>query len=215
MLDHVCADPLDGDVGAVLARDDDRLDRPRRAVDVADRDLRLAVGPQVVEDALLPHLAQAHHELVREHDRHRHQLRRLGARIPEHQPLVTGAERVDTHGDIRGLLVDRRDHRARLVVETELGAGVANVADRVARDARDVHVTGGRNLACHDDEPGREQALACHTAGRVLADDRVQNRVGDLVRDLVGVTFGHRLGRKQVFVTRHRILRQRGRVASL
>src|SRR2546422_3186565 len=47
----------------------------------------------------------------------------------------------------RSLLVDRRDDAARLVVEPELGACVTDPADRVARDARDVHVTGGRDLA--------------------------------------------------------------------
>jgi len=101
VLDHLRANPLGRDVGAVLARHDDRLDGPRLAVDVADRDLRLAVRAQVVEDAISPDLGEPHHQPVREHDGQRHQLRRLGARVAEHQPLVASAERVDAHRDVR------------------------------------------------------------------------------------------------------------------
>ena len=54
-------------------------------------DLRLAVGPEVVHHAVTPGAGQALPELVRQHDRHRHQLVGFRARVAEHQPLVAGA----------------------------------------------------------------------------------------------------------------------------
>ena len=47
---------------------------------VLDRDLRLAVGTEEIELVRLAHFGQPAHQLVREHDRQRHQLRRLAAR---------------------------------------------------------------------------------------------------------------------------------------
>ena len=54
----------------VLGRDQDLLDLDRAPVLVADRDLGLAVGPQVGEHVALADLREAVRELVRERDRH-------------------------------------------------------------------------------------------------------------------------------------------------
>ena len=43
-------------------------------------------------------------------------------------------------------------------------------------------------------EAGGHQRLAGHTRGRILLQQRVEDRVGDLVGHLVRVTLGHRLG---------------------
>ena len=202
-FDDVLAEALVRDVGTVLGGDHHRLDRPRLAVHVADRDLRLPVRPQVIHAARLPELTEPHHEFVREDDRQGHQLGRLRARIAEHQALVAGAEVVHAHGDVAGLLVDGRDHAARLVIEAVLGAGVTDLADRLAGHARNIDVARGGDLAGHDDETGGQQRLTRHAPDRILADDGIQDRVGDLVRDLVGVTFGHRLRREEIFIPRH------------
>ena len=183
---------------------------------VADRDLGLAVGAQVGHDLALAHLGEPVGELVGERDRHRHQLRRLAGRVAEHHPLVAGAgdvelvvvggvgarlERlVDALGDVGRLLVDRVDHRARVGREAEVGVGVADLADRLAGDLRDVDVGLGRDLAGDDDEAGVDQRLAGDAAVRVVGEDRVEDAVGDLVGDLVGMALGHRLGGEQVLV---------------
>ena len=65
------------------------------AVVVFDRHLRLAVGPEVVEHAVAPRARQPLDQLVRQHDRQRHELVGLGAGIAEHQALVAGAAGVD------------------------------------------------------------------------------------------------------------------------
>ena len=59
LLGDVFAQRLVGDVGAVLGRDDDGVDADRLAVVVFDRDLRLAVGTEVVEHAVAARARQA------------------------------------------------------------------------------------------------------------------------------------------------------------
>ena len=221
---------------AVLGGDQQLLDLDRAAVEVADRDLRLAVGAQVRHDLGLAHVGEALGELVRERDRQRHQLVRLVARVAEHHALVTRAGDVelivvggvgarlvggvDALGDVGRLLVDRVEHRARVGGEAEVGVGVADLADRLARDLLDVDVRRRRDLARHDHEAGVHERLARHAAGRVVAHDGIQHAVGDLVGDLVRVAFGDRLGREQVLVVSqgaHGISKEqlRGRVVLL
>ena len=50
------------------------------------------------------------------------------------------------------------------------------------------------DLAGDDDEPGGQQRLDRDPAVRVLGEHRVEDRVADLVGDLVRVTLGHGLG---------------------
>ena len=165
----------------MLRRDEHALDldRPLAAVLVdlvADRHLRLAVGPQVRQLAGLAHLREPLADLVREHDRERHQLLRLVRRVAEHHPLVARADaverivvarvvlhlvrRVDAQRDVRRLLVDRDDDAAGRRVETPLRVRVADLRDPLADELRDVDVRLGRDLARDDDEAGRDQRLA-------------------------------------------------------
>ena len=76
-------------------------------------------------------------------------------------------------------------------------AGVADLGDRLADEPRDVHVGLGRDLAGDDDEAGRDQRLAGDAAVRVVGEDGVEDRVRDLVGDLVRVPLGDRLGREE------------------
>src|SRR5690625_2660872 len=62
---------------------------------VGDRYLRLAVGAQVGEGAMLAYLGEAMRQPVREGDGQGHQLVRLVAGVAEHDPLVAGAGEVE------------------------------------------------------------------------------------------------------------------------
>ena len=172
-LDDVGAEPLRADVGIVLRGDDDGPHPLGDAALVLDRDLRLAVRPQVRQLAGLADLGQAPRHPVRERDRERHQLRRLAARKAEHHPLVARAELerrrgvaadlegvVDALRDVGRLLLDRDQRPAREVVEAVVGARVADVADGLADDRLDVDVGRRRDLAEDDDEAGRRRRLA-------------------------------------------------------
>ena len=225
MLPEVVRDQALGAL-TVLGRDQDLLDRDRLAVAVADGDLGLAVRAQVVQRAVLAHLGEAEGELVRERDRERHELFGLVGRVAEHHALVARAgdvqfivvvgvraalERlVDALGDVRGLLVDRVQDRARVGGEAEVGVHVADLADRLAGDLLDVDVGRRGDLARDDHEAGVHERLAGHAAGRVVSQDGIKHAVGDLVGDLVRMALGDGLGREQVLVVAqlaHRISR--------
>jgi hypothetical protein len=139
-------------------------------------------------------------------DGQRHQLRGLPAGKAEHQPLVAGAADVDPLGDVGRLRVDRRHHGAGVAVEAELVARVADLLDDAPRHPGEIDVGLGGDLAGEQHEAGGDQGLAGDAAGRILPQDLVEDRVGDLVRHFVRVTLGHRLGREQMrfsFTHRH------------
>ena len=202
----------------MLRRDDDPLylDRALTAVGadlVANRHLGLAVRAQVPDDVRLAHLRQPVADVVREHDRHGHQLVRLRARVPEHHPLVAGAHQIERVviarrvpdlvclvyplGDVRRLPVDREDDPARVAIEPVLRPVVADLADLLAHEARDVHVRRRRQLTCDDNEAGRHQGLAGNPPRGVPGQDRVEDGVRDLIGDLVRMTFRDRLRRER------------------
>src|SRR6185436_738883 len=103
----------------------------------------------------------------------------------------------------RGLLVDGSDDAARVAVEAQLRVDVADVLDRVARQLGDVDVTRRGDLTRHDHQAGGEERLAGDSTARVLGQDRIEYRVGNLVGDLVGVPLRHRLRREQMLSLRH------------
>ena len=211
-LDDVRAEPLRAGIGVVLGRDDDRPHAHRDAVLVLDGHLGLAVRPEVGQLARnLADLRQPAGHAMGERDRQRHELGRLAAREPEHHALVAGTQLegrrrvvadleggVDALRDVRRLALDRDERAARLVVEAVVGTGVADVADRVSDDRLEVDVGMRRDLAQDQHQARRRRRLARHPGIRVVAHDRVEDRVRDLVAHLVGVTLGHRFRGEQV-----------------
>ena len=191
VLDEVVAHlAVDVDAGAVLARDQHGGERLGPAVLVDDAHLRLPVGAQVVEDAFLADRGEAAGETVREPDRHRHEVVGVVAGVPEHHALVAGADLVvvvgetvadllglvDALRDVGRLLVDRRDHRARVGVEAVGAARVADAAHGVAHGALVVDVGLGGDLTRDHDQAGGAERLAGDAALRVLLEDGVEDR---------------------------------------
>ena len=79
-------------VRRVLAGEHHVVDAHRLAVAILHGHLRLPVGTKEGEHLLLAHLGQLHGQPVREHDRQRHQLRGLPARVTEHHSLIAGTD---------------------------------------------------------------------------------------------------------------------------
>ena len=75
------------------------------------------------------------HKPVRQLNRQRHQFRSFVAGIAEHQALIARAARIHAHRDIGRLGLDHIQDAAGLGVETERRVGVADVGNRLARDA--------------------------------------------------------------------------------
>ena len=57
--------------------------------------------------------------------------------------------------------------------------------------ALEVHISLGGYLACNYDEASAGERLASYPAIRVLLQTRIQNRVGDLIGNLVRMPFGY------------------------
>ena len=131
---------------------------------------------------------------------------------------------VDAHGDVGRLAVQQH-----LDVGAVIGKAVlvvADVLDHVARDLRDQFAVDHRLVAVlaeerrlaaafagdHDLVGGRERFAAeprVHLAVvgdaelDVVLEERIEHRVGNLVADLVGVTFGNRLAGEQEIGVSH------------
>jgi hypothetical protein len=216
----------------VLGGDQQLLDPHRPAVGVAHRDLGLAIGAEVVEGAGPAHRGEPLRQPVGELDRHRHQRLGLVGRVAEHHPLVAGSglqqfvvggragtglvRGVDALGDVGRLLVERDEDRDVVAVVAVVAVVVADPPDRLADDLGDVEVDLARDLAGDHRHAGVDQRLAGDPALGVPRHDGVEDRVGDLVADLVGVALGDGLGREQVLALGERLdLRHEGNVSGV
>src|SRR6202050_2667691 len=216
-VDHVVPDVggeefLEVDVRGVLGGDHHGVEPDRLVPGVLDGHLGLAIRAQVRHRARAADLGQLLGQLVREHDRQRHQLRRLTARVAEHEPLIAGAlpvevlgplalavlERVvDPLGDVRRLGADRDGHAAGRPVEA-LGRGVvADLEDLVPDHAGYVDIGLGGDIAGHVHLAGRDHRLDRNPAAWIVLDHGIEDDVTDLVGHLVGMTLSNRLRSKQ------------------
>ena len=144
-------------------------------------------------------------------DGHGHQLWRLIAGVAEHHALVPGAvlqlgvlaglvlqRLVHAHGNVPGLLVDVGNDAAGIAVKAVLGPVITDIADDFSGNFGDIHIALGADLAHDVDKAGGYRGLAGHTAHGILLQNGVQHRVGDLVADLIGMSFRNGLGCKQI-----------------
>ena len=129
-------------------------------------------------------------EAVREHDRQRHQLGGLVGGVAEHHALVAGAAGVDPCLDLGRLLVEAGEHDGVVGVEALAGPVVADAADDAAGDRLGVDLGVRGDLAGQDDQVAGDQRLARDPGQGVLGEVGVEDRVGDLVGDLVRVALG-------------------------
>jgi len=183
---------------SVLAGDDHGVDASGlAALVVLHRDLALAVGPQVGQLAVLAHQAELAGKLVGHRDGGRHQLGGLVDGVSEHHALVAGAAGVNTLRDVARLFVDRRNHCEGVGVESVEGVVVADRGDDAADQALKVNVGLGGDFAGDDHEAGSGQRFSCYATVRVLFETGVQDGIGDLVGNFVGMTFRDRFRGKQ------------------
>src|SRR3972149_1881918 len=171
------------DIGGVLTRYDDSINRRRPAVYVSDGDLALAVRPYVREYAFLPYLGEPLGYLMGKRNGHGHELFGMVAGVAEHEALVARAlllllRAVDAHGDIRGLPVERDHDGAGLVVEPHGGVGIADVLYGLPYNVLVVYAGLGRYLAGYYGYTGGDEGLAGDPAIRVFLQERVEYGVG-------------------------------------
>mmetsp|Transcript_44099 Transcript_44099/g.89002 ORF Transcript_44099/g.89002 Transcript_44099/m.89002 type:complete len:230 (-) Transcript_44099:33-722(-) len=200
----------------MLRGDDDgvellRLDGAVSLLQVLDRDLRLAIGPQPPERAVLAHVRQLLAQLGRDGVRQRHAVGRLVRGVPEHDALISGPDveillaNVDAAGDVWALLVDSHEHLARLVAEP-LAVHAGQVVDvgveaDVGNDPADhllvVQLGLRGDLARDHHHVVLGRRLTGHLALRVASEAGIQNRVRDLVAELIRMALVHGFRREE------------------
>ncbi len=191
------------DVRAVLRRQDDRVDADGLVVLVTERALALRVRAQPRQLAVLAHFGLLLDQAVREDDRSRHEAVRLDRRVAEHEALVAGALlfrrlAVDALGDVLRLLAEAVQHGARVAVEAFVRVVVTDLEDGLTHDVLDLDHGIRRDLAGDNHHTGLRHRLAGDAAARLLRENRVEDRVRDLIGNLVRMSFRHGLRRKQI-----------------
>ena len=173
----------------VLGRNHDLIERNRLRVLVCHADLRFPIRPEPGELATLSHSREPLGQPVRDDDWQRHQRRRFVRRIAEHHALIPRPALVHAECDVGGLAIDGRQDRASLGIESEVRVGIADRRDGSAHDVGDMDVCRSGDFAGDDRHAGRDQRFAGYSRRRIFQQNRIQNRVGDLIRDLIGVPF--------------------------
>ena len=211
-VDDEPANLLLADLGRVLGGEHDRVDPHRLVTVVFHGDLSLAVGPKPIDFPPLAGVGQPAEHLVGQLDRQRHQFGRVVAGVAEHQPLVARADLlplggvlVHSHGDVGALPVDREHHRAGVGANAHPIVCVADVADDLADDLGIVDHGLGRDLAGDNGDAGRDHRLAGHAAPGVLGEQGVEDAVGNLIGQLVGMAHADRFAGEQEFALGHGI----------
>ena len=198
------ANDATGSFFRVLGGGDDRGNRhgvPGSVV--GHRDLRLSVRAQIRDVAAGARLGQAPRDPVSQHDRQRHQLRRLVAGEPEHHSLVSRAPRVHAHRDVGGLPAHVDLDVDRVGVEIVVPPGVSDAPDRAADHGFEFRPRGSAPRRCFAGDHGAaggDERFAGDPGQGVPSQERVENGVGNLVRNLVRMAFGHRLRGKEPHV---------------
>ena len=196
-----------GHVRVVLGRQNHGVDAHHFAVFVAAGYLALGVRAQPRQQAALAGFGLALHQTVREGDRSRHQHVGFVTGVAEHQALVARALvfrllAVNALGDIHGLLADDVDYATGVAVVAHIRGGVADVFDHATHQVFQVDPCAGGDFTANDGHTGFHHGFACYASVRVVGQDGVQYRVGDLVGQFVRMAFRDRLGGENV-VVRH------------
>jgi hypothetical protein len=207
LLGDLLAELLGRDVLGVLCGDDNGVDPlgddGAIVVLVLDGNLSLGVRSQPGQGAVPAGGRERRVQLVSEKVAEGVQLGGFVSGITKHDTLVTGTELlkclliVQALSDIRGLLLNGDQEVEGLVVEALGRVIIANVLDGITDNLLVVDVGLCGDLAKDHDHACLGRGLTGNLGQRVLGQTGVQDGVGDLVSDLVGVTLTDRLGCEQ------------------
>ena len=116
--------------------------------------------------------------------------------ITEHQTLIACAlfvvsRFINASGDIRRLLADRVEHRARVAVKTFVGVVVSDINNHFASDLFQINVGFGGNFASNNHHTGFDERFARHAGTGVFFKQRIEHGIGNLVRNFIRMAFGN------------------------
>ena len=202
--------------GIMLRGDQHGIETDRTIVVVIfDGHLSFAVRSQVRHFTALAHFGQTMGQAVGQIDRQRHEHVGLIAGVAEHHALVAGSLRLialfaggrgllltvetcHTLVDFGALLGQGDHHAAGVGIEADPGTGVTDVPDHGTHDVLDVAISLAGHLAEHEELSGGSAGFHGHMRLRILTQHIVENRIGNLIADLVRMSFRHRFGGNQL-----------------
>mmetsp|Transcript_11503 Transcript_11503/g.24032 ORF Transcript_11503/g.24032 Transcript_11503/m.24032 type:complete len:402 (+) Transcript_11503:179-1384(+) len=209
LVHQVLSDLLVGDGLVVLGGDQDGVHAEGHhgatLVLVLAGHLGLAVGAHPGAGAVLADLGQPVADLGGEHVGEGHQLLGLISSVAEHVTLVTGADLLGLLGahavhalaNIGRLLLNVHQNLAGVAVKTNILVNEADLLSGLAHNSLVVDLGLGGDLTEDHDHTGLGGGLASHLGVGVLLEARIENGVGHLIRQLIGVTLVDGLGGEQ------------------
>lgn len=132
--------------------------------------------------------------------------------VAKHHALVSGAFMLDdTLGDL-GRLGSNMYVNLALIAESPGWIGVAEAFDFAAGDGFEVDVGSGANLAHQENMTGGDGCLGSDTAVWIFAQDGVDDGIGNLVADFIGVAGADGFGRERGITQTKTFLRSERKV---
>lgn len=204
LLLDLLAELLSGDIGRVLSRDNNGVDALRDngtvVVLVLNGDLGLGVGSEPGQRTVAASSGHGSVQLVGEEESEGEELGCLVSGITEHDTLVTSTELLEsllvvkTLSDIGRLLLNGDEQVTGLVVKTLGRVIIADVLDGVTDDLLVVELGLGGDLTEDHDHTGLGGSLASNLGEGILPEASIEDSVGNLISDLVGVALTDGLG---------------------
>ncbi|KAL4273017.1 hypothetical protein GQ457_13G023280 [Hibiscus cannabinus] len=189
----------------VLSGDEDGVDTNGNhgafIVVILDGDLSLAVGSEPRAGPVFADVGEASTELGGQNVAEGHQFRSLVGGVAKHMALVTGADllgtltemTMDTLSDIRALLLDINQHSAVVGIETDISGCETDVPAGVPDDLLVIHIGFCSDFTKDHHHVGLGAGLASDLAVGILRQAGVEDRIGDLIAELVGMSLVNRL----------------------
>ena len=190
----------------VLRGNDDVGDFDWLVVRVANGNLGLGVRAQPFHFAALANPGEFTAQQMRVHDRRGHELGRFITGITEHQTLVACAlfgsvfafrrAGINALRDVRRLRSNRINYEDFVRMEHVVVVGIADVANRFARDGIEIEFRLGGNFTTDNHEVGLGVGFARDTAVLVLRKAGIQHVIGNSIAHFVRMAFANGFGRE-------------------
>ena len=157
--------------------------------------------------------------------RRRHQFRCLAAGIAKHHALVTCANsvgivrtvllifirRINTHRNIWRLLVYWSKYCTGFCIKPILRAIISRPLNCFSYNSGNIRITVGTDLPHDKDRSGRSHRLTGNPRIRITADNRIQNRIRNLIAKLIRMSFCNRFWGKKLMCHTQQLLSKHSR----
>ena len=184
---------------AVLSRQNQAMNTDRMPFVIeAHRDLRFPVRPQEPPQCcVMAYPVQTADQPLSQVDRQGHVIDRLIRRIAIHDALVATADDAVPFSlghalfDVIRLLMDIGEDQAGIGCESQRRIGIADVGNDFSGQGRHIDGRRRRNLTGQGQDIARNKGFDSHMRSRVLGQVSIDDGVGNLVTNLIGMAFGH------------------------